>query len=146
MTMSLYPQWVQESHHAASAGCSHASINGLPSSWVNNQLDYAKARSQIERRTSRMEYQQYIVSVGIDIAKKKFDAAFLFGNDTHETGTYENNAVGIQKFISRLKTQRTAETVPCVVESTGLYHVPSALMIRQAGYRVNVINPLITKK
>ncbi len=86
------------------------------------------------------------MSVGIDIAKAKFDVAFLFGNDMHEVGTYENNSEGIQNFISRLKTQRTASAVLCVVESTGLYHVPPALMIRQAGYRVNVINPLITKK
>lgn len=86
------------------------------------------------------------MSIGIDIAKEKFDAALLFGNDKHELGTYRNNELGIQDFIGRLKKQRTAKAVPCILESTGSYHLQSALMITQAGYRVNVINPLITKK
>ena len=37
-------------------------------------------------------------------------------------------------------------SVPCILESTGMYHLPVALMVTNAGYRVNCINPLITKR
>ena len=86
------------------------------------------------------------MSIGIDIAKAKFDAALLFGGDTYQVGTYENSNEGIEKFMSRLKQQRTACAVPCVLESTGLHHLSAALNLQQAGYRVSVINPLITKR
>ena len=114
--------------------------------WIHNQLEYAKRAVRLRADICGMEYQQQVVSVGIDMAKEKFDAALLYEDNGSSVGTFENSPDGIGKFIGLLKAQRTAETVPCVVESTGLYHVAPALMIRQAGYRVNVINPLITKK
>lgn len=86
------------------------------------------------------------MSIGIDIAKAKFDAALFYGGDTYQVGTYDNNGDGIQEFMSRLKQQRTACAVPCVLESTGLHHLSAALYLHQAGYRVSVINPLITKR
>lgn len=87
-----------------------------------------------------------LVSVGVDVAKEKFDAALLFGSNTYEVSTFANTDDGIGKFLGLLKKQRTAEAVPCVLESTGLYHLNAALKVRQAGYQVSVINPLITKK
>lgn len=89
---------------------------------------------------------QQLVSIGIDIAKEKFDAALLYTGRAHEIDTYENNASGVRNFIRRLQKQRTACAVPCVLESTGLLHLTAALEMRQAGYRVHLINPLITKK
>jgi Transposase len=47
---------------------------------------------------------------------------------------------------SFLKQQRTAPTVPCTLESTGAYHLLVALSLNEAGYRVNCVNPIITKK
>lgn len=93
-----------------------------------------------------MQNVSSVVSVGVDIAKDKFDAAFLYGSNQSETETFENSEAGIKKFVRRLQKQKTAEAVPCVLESTGLYHLNMALMVHQAGYRVSVINPLITKK
>lgn len=90
--------------------------------------------------------QSSIVSIGVDIAKHKFDAAWLYGNNQSSVETFENSDTGIKKFVRRLGKQKTAEAVPCVLESTGLYHLNMALRVHQAGYRVSVINPLITKK
>lgn len=90
--------------------------------------------------------QNSIVSVGVDIAKDKFDAALLYQSDKSSIQTFENNDAGIKKFVRVLKKQKTASAVPCVLESTGLYHLNMALMVHQAGYKVSVINPLITKK
>lgn len=93
-----------------------------------------------------MNMRSSIVSVGVDIAKDKFDAALLYRDDTSLVKTFENNISGIKKFVRVLKKQKTAVAVPCVLESTGLYHLNMALMVHQAGYNVSVINPLITKK
>lgn len=87
-----------------------------------------------------------IQSVGIDIAKAKFDVAFLNMDGSCTKSMYENSKVGISGLISELKKQRTADTVPCVLESTGHYHFPVALMLTKAGFKVNCINPLITKR
>ncbi len=86
------------------------------------------------------------ISVGIDIAKDKFDVAFLKEDRSSSIDTFRNNTVGINRFIDSLSKQGTEETVPCVIESTGMYHLPVALMVTNAGYRVNCINPLLTKK
>jgi len=90
--------------------------------------------------------QSSIVSVGVDIAKDKFDTALLYQDNQSLTKTFKNNAAGIKKFVRILKKQKTASAVPCVLESTGLYHLNMALTVHQAGYKVSVINPLITKK
>jgi transposase len=87
-----------------------------------------------------------LVSIGVDVAKDKFDAAFLYEGDKSLVDTFENNKVGMRKFVRKLNKQKTASAVPCVLESTGLYHLNLALMVHQAGHQVNVINPLITKK
>ncbi len=87
-----------------------------------------------------------IQSVGIDIAKAKFDVAFLNVDGSSIRKVYENTKEGISRFIIELKKQRTARTVPCILESTGHYHFPVALMLTKAGFKVNCINPLITKR
>ena len=59
---------------------------------------------------------------------------------------FSNNVKGIRSLRSFLKQQRTALTVPCTLESTGRYHLLVALSLNEAGYRVNCVNPIITKK
>jgi transposase len=87
-----------------------------------------------------------VFSVGIDVSKDKLDIALLKSDRSHIVAQFENNSGGIAKLIGLLKKQGTAVTVPCVLESTGDYHLLSALMITKDGFRVNCINPLITKK
>ena len=59
---------------------------------------------------------------------------------------FSNNVKGIRSLQSFLKQQRTALTVPCTLELTGAYHLLVALSLSEAGYRVNCVNPIITKK
>lgn len=89
---------------------------------------------------------QTIQSVGIDIAKHKFDVAIVRKDNTSVLNTYPNDSVGINHFVKELTKQGTDKSVPCIVESTGMYHFPVAIMVSNAGFRVNCINPLITKK
>ena len=93
-----------------------------------------------------MEQNRTIISVGIDVSKRKLDIACLFSDNTNVIKQFDNNTNGIEKLISFLKKQETAKTVPCVIESTGDYYLLSAIMISQVGFYVNAINPLITKK
>lgn len=93
-----------------------------------------------------MKNTHQLVSIGIDVAKDKFDAAFVYGDNLSDILTFENNKTGIKKFIREVKKQKTAEAVPCVLESTGLYHLSLAIAAVQAEIQVKVINPLITKK
>jgi transposase len=82
--------------------------------------------------------------IGIDISKHDFHACFTEGGDVIK---FNNDTIGIKKFLKYLKTRKyTKKTTLIGLESTGSYHLPVAYLCTQAGYTVNVINPLITKK
>lgn len=87
-----------------------------------------------------------VIGIGIDVSKDKLDIALVYADKQHSNHVFENNSRGIRFLINLLRKQGTAETVPCVIESTGNYHIQSAIMITQANFAVKVINPLITKK
>jgi transposase len=87
-----------------------------------------------------------VVSVGIDVGKEKLDVACMHQDRSMVHQVFGNNVKGIRSLRSFLKQQRTASTVPCTLESTGAYHLLIALSLKEAGYRVNCVNPIITKK
>lgn len=87
-----------------------------------------------------------VVSVGIDVGKAKLDVACMHQDRKMVHQVFSNNVKGIRSLRSFLKQQRTASTVPCTLESTGAYHLLVALSLKEAGYRVNCVNPIITKK
>jgi transposase len=87
-----------------------------------------------------------VVSVGIDVGKAKLDVACMHQDRKMVHQVFSNNVKGIRSLRSFLKQQRTASTVPCTLESTGAYHLLVALSLDEAGYRVNCVNPIITKK
>ena len=80
------------------------------------------------------------------MSKSTLDVAYLAETSTAIMASYDNTIEGISTLIDELKTQKTAKTVPCVIESTGNVHFLVALMVSRAGYSVKCINPLITKK
>jgi Transposase len=87
-----------------------------------------------------------VVSVGIDVGKAKLDVACVQEDHSAIHQVFSNTAKGINALARFLKQQRTAITVPCVLEATGDYHLLAAIMLSEAGYAVKCINPLITKK
>lgn len=90
--------------------------------------------------------QTSVQSVGIDVSKAKLDVAILSADQTTVVQTVANTPAGIEELVCLLKQQRTAKTVPCVIESTGDYHLLCSVMLAQEKFRVNLINPLITKQ
>jgi len=82
--------------------------------------------------------------IGIDISKRDFHVCFSEGGDILK---WSNDIIGIEQFIKYLKANNyTVKKTLIGLESTGSYHLPVSYLCSQAGYRVNVINPLITKK
>jgi transposase len=87
-----------------------------------------------------------VISVGIDVGKAKLDVACLREDKSVEHQVFSNNEKGVKGAIQFLRKQRTACTVPCVLESTGDCHLLAGLMLVEAGIAVKCINPIITKK
>src|ERR1700676_2316161 len=87
-----------------------------------------------------------MVSIGIDVGKAKLDVAGLRTDRTSIHQVFSNSEKGIGSLVRFLKQQRTAATIPCVLEATGDYHLLASLMLAKGGYAVKCINPLIIKK
>lgn len=116
---------------------------------VYNQLGYSMHRMRGSVFNSIAIFsmpQTNVQSIGIDVSKAKLDIAIVSDDQSVITKTVTNTPTGIEELIVVLQQQRTAETVPCVIESTGDYHLLCSVMLAQAKFRVNVINPLITKQ
>lgn len=87
-----------------------------------------------------------IASIGIDVSKQKLDAALLCNDHTVVSHTVSNTGEGVQDLSTILQTHGIDTSIPCVIESTGDYHLLCALTLSGAGYTVKCINPLITKQ
>jgi len=85
-----------------------------------------------------------IQTIGIDISKRDFHVSFSEDGDIYK---FNNDTIGINQFIKHLKSNKyEANNTFIGLESTGSYHLPVAYLCTKAGYTINVINPLITKK
>lgn len=87
-----------------------------------------------------------VSSIGIDVSKASLSFATMKVDHSAIVKSCPNSEDGIVSMLQFFKEHETATTVPCVIESTGDYHIRCALMISEAGFTVNVINPLITKQ
>jgi len=82
--------------------------------------------------------------IGIDISKRDFHACF---SEDGKVKIFMNDPSGIKAFIRYLRSIKCATGNTIIgLESTGSYHLPVAYLCTQAGYTVNVINPLIVRK
>lgn len=81
--------------------------------------------------------------IGIDISKDSFDLAYREGDD-FRYGTYEQCDSDYEKFIDHLKS--FGESVHCVMEATGIYHLRLAVRLYKCGFKVSVVNPLVIKR
>jgi len=77
--------------------------------------------------------------LGLDIAKRKFDAALLQqGSCPHKQ--FPNNQEGFAQLIVWLQRHAAGSPHACM-EATGSYGDALALFLHQNGYRVSVVNP-----
>lgn len=89
--------------------------------------------------------KKQINSIGIDMAKHKFDACFVMNNEVIHKQTFENNVKGINEYLEKLRILNVKKEIPTVVESTGDFHILFCLTL-SPDRLVSLINPLITKQ
>ncbi|MFH1286997.1 MAG: transposase [Candidatus Magasanikbacteria bacterium] len=92
--------------------------------------------------------------IGVDMAKRTFDACF---SDGEAVRTFNNTERGINSFFraidalgslseNKTATQTWRSKVAIGVESTGHYHMLLCMRAKIKGYTPMLINPLITNK
>jgi transposase len=83
--------------------------------------------------------------VGIDIAKRKFDVAWLSGEKVRNK-VFDNTPGGHQALLAWLHKQGLAAgSCHVAMEATSQYYEAVALALHDAGYTVSVVNPLQIK-
>jgi transposase len=80
-----------------------------------------------------------MIVLGIDIAKRKFDCALLFG-ERFRTKVFENNASGIEACVSWI-ARHAGQPVHACIEATGPYAQALAEALFDGGHTVSLINP-----
>ena len=83
---------------------------------------------------------KFSITIGVDIAKKKFDVASLM-NDKYKHKTFDNNESGFSAFITWF-LPLCGDSKPLIcMEATGAYSLPLADFLVNQGYFVSLINP-----
>jgi len=86
-----------------------------------------------------------MISIGIDVSKKKLDLCWLRDPDTDKVKTrvFKNEHSAYPGLLDWLIKQTCAEpdSLHVYMEATGIYHEPLAHWLHRAGVRVYVLNP-----
>lgn len=86
---------------------------------------------------------QDITVLGLDVAKAKIDICFLSSNQTLSY-QIQNHSQAISQFSRELKQYWVNPNIPFVLESRGSYHLLLATTLKNDGWDVKEINPIIT--
>jgi transposase len=81
------------------------------------------------------------MQVGIDIAKKKFDATVQKANGEKVHAPFDNEAQGFVRFTKWLKRQGERAAHICM-EATNVYWEGLAEYVHGQGHKVSVVNPV----
>lgn len=82
----------------------------------------------------------HTLTVGVDIAKHKFDAARLDAEGKYRQKQFANDAVGFAAFLAWL-AGFGGGMPPVCMEATGAYGLPLAEFLAERGWPVCVVNP-----
>ena len=80
-------------------------------------------------------------TVGVDIAKKKFDAALQSEAGEKRYATFDNSVKGYASFVKWLCGEGAQEAQGCM-EATNIYWEALAEYLHDKGYGVSVVNPV----
>ena len=78
--------------------------------------------------------------LGLDVAKRSFDAALLLDNGRYRHRQFTNSPIGFTQLAAWLR-QHAPGPLHAGLEATGTYGNALALFLHQQGLRVSVINP-----
>jgi transposase len=84
--------------------------------------------------------------VGIDVAKRKFDLAWLTAAGKLRTKVFDNTSAGHKQLLEWLKKHAiVAGDAHVAMEATSQYYEALAYALHDAGFKVSVVNPLRIK-
>lgn len=106
-----------------------------------NQYEMAMQRNFISSFFLTMVKKKFI-SCGIDVSKAKLDVSLLDREGESSHFIVSNDEEGLLEIVKRLKGFEGK----IVLESTGRYHLLSALTLHEKGFHVFVVNPLLSSK
>lgn len=84
-----------------------------------------------------------LLAIGIDVSKADLHIALDKNNRSKSIIRIKNSEEGIKKFITEDVSGYSGKII---MESTGDYHILSAVLFSEAGLDVRVINPLLSAK
>lgn len=88
-----------------------------------------------------MNATKFSITIGVDIAKKKFDVASLI-NDKYKHKTFDNNESGFIAFVAWF-LPLCGDIKPLIcMEATGAYSLPLSDFLVNQGYSVSLVNPV----
>jgi transposase len=87
-----------------------------------------------------MSQLPFQITIGVDIAKKKFDVASLI-NNKYKHKTFANDTPGYTAFVAWIYTQCGDNKPLICMEATGAYSLPVADFLVNQGYAVSLVNP-----
>lgn len=84
-------------------------------------------------------------SIGVDVSKRKFNAALLTEQGKYRGKVFDNDAKGFQAFRDWIKANAGGQVQVCM-EATGAYHEALATFLFDHQITVFVVNPLRVKR
>lgn len=87
-----------------------------------------------------------MISVGIDVSKEKSTVCILKPYGEILLAPYDINHTEVELYALTSRLKDYDEDVRIILEATGHYHLPVLQVLKEAGFFVTVVNPLIMKK
>ena len=84
-----------------------------------------------------------VKTLGIDVAKEKFDVVLLQGEQSRHR-TFSNKRPGFRALSAWLAREQASD-LPACLEATGTYGLDLAHYLHQSGVKVSVVNPACIK-
>lgn len=84
------------------------------------------------------------IAIGIDVSKDTLMVCYRYADNSNFIRSFGNNHSDVKQLIKGLKLLKFSGKI--VSESTGRFHMLSAIMLSEEKFSIYVINPLMTKK
>jgi transposase len=87
-----------------------------------------------------------MISIGIDVSKGKSTVCFMkpYGEVVHKPFEVRHTEKDLRQLVDKVKALTEERRV--IMESTGAYHFPILLYLKERGIFVSIINPLVMSK
>jgi len=86
-------------------------------------------------------------AIGIDVGKTEMVACVRRSDGVAEPAiSFPNTTLGTKQFMRKLSAAAVPPVSPVLLEGTGPFHWATARLMRDAGWNVRIVNPLMTRQ